>query len=291
MIGLQAPRPRRIVALLLPLIVAAAANAQFMTGRPADANGPAANSADAQAIQAQVGFDQNLGAQLPLDTSFVDSTGKSVRLADLVHDKPILLDLVYYRCPVLCSLAERGLARALKPLSLEPGREFDVVFLSFDPTDTPETAAVKRAETLKAYGKAETAPGWHFLSGDEASIRKVTEAVGFRYMLDPVTHQYAHATGVVVVTPDGKLSRYLYGVDPEPRDLQLALSESSAGKIGGPVTQLLLVCFRYNAALGKYTASTMIILRIAAGATLAALVVFILAAVRRDRRSPAGGVA
>jgi len=268
---------------------ASAASAEFMTGDPALGQPEPQSRIDAKTIQQHVGFDQNLGAQLPLDATFVDSHGKRVTLADLVHDKPVVLDLVYYHCPVLCSLAERGLASALKPLSLVPGRDFDVVFVSFDPTDDPASAAERKDYTLDFYGKAETANGWHFLSGDEKDIRKVTDAVGFRYVPDPETHQFAHATGVVVVTPSGRLSRYLYGVDLEPRDLELALTESSEGKIGNPVTQLLLCCFRYNAKLGKYTAATFVMLRIGGGITLAALVAFILSAVLRDRRRAAAG--
>ncbi len=271
-------------------VAVAPLRAQFMTGRPPD-RAQAAGSLDAKSIQQKVGFDQHLGAQLPLDESFVDSDGKIVRMSDLVRDKPVLLDFVYYTCPVLCSLAERGLASALKPLSLVPGKDFEVVFVSIDPSDTPQRAAEKKASTLRAYGKPQTADGWHFLSGQEAAIEKVTQAAGFRYTRDARTGQYAHATGVVVVTPDGKLSRYLYGVDLAPRDIELGLTESSSGKIGSPVTQLLLVCFRYNAALGKYTASTMVILRILAVVTLAVLVIFILVAMRRDRRSTVGGAA
>jgi protein SCO1/2 len=195
---------------------------------------------------------------------------------------------------VLCGLIERGLASGLKPLALEPGREFDVVFVSIDPTDTAARAGERKAETLAAYGRPASAPGWHFLTGDADAVAGLAAAVGFRYAHDPATDQYAHAAGLVVATPEGRLSRYLYGVEYAPRDLKLALVESSEGRIGGPVEKALLICFEYDAALGKYTAATLTILRVGATLTLGAVVAFLVFSLRRERRARqmvAGGVA
>lgn len=293
------PRAATRIALLAGALVAFGAlppaEAQFMTGRRVDRERLAAESATpARQLVERVGFDQNLGAQLPLDLAFRDENGREVKLADLFRDKPVVLGLVYYRCPVLCTLVERGLASGLKPLDLEPGRDFEVVFVSIDPTDTAETAGERKRAVLDSYGRADTAAGWHFLTGEPEAIERLADTVGFRYALDPATGQYAHAAGLTVATPDGRLSRYLYGVDYAPRDLKLSLVESSGGRIGSAIDKALLICFRYDAELGKYTAATMLILRIGATATLLALGAFLFFALRRERRNrelAAGGVA
>ncbi len=282
--------PPRLRCSALALIAACvfgsgATEAQFMTGLRVDKERNAQQAAlSSRDLVERVGFDQRLGEPLPLDAAFHDETGRAVRLGDFFGEKPVVLALVYYRCPLLCTLIERGLARGLKPLQLMPGREFDVVFVSFDPEDTPATARERKAATLAAYGHEETAHGWHFLSGDAAAIAAVTGAVGFRYTVDPSNGQFAHASGAVVATPGGKISRYLFGAEFAPRDLKLALVESSEGKIGGTIEKLMLVCFQYNAALGKYTAVTMLALRIVATATLAAVGLFLFVSLRRERR-------
>lgn len=271
-----------------------ASHAQFMTGARVDKERNAQTRALAsRELVEQVGFDQRVGAQLPLDAAFRDESGKSVRLGDFFGARPVVLAFVYYRCPLLCSLVERGVARGLKPLDFTPGDQFEVVFVSFDPADTPAGAAAKRAETLDAYGRPEGDAHWHFLSGDAEAIAAVTAAAGFRYLPD-AGGQFAHATGVVVATADGRAARYLYGADYAPRDLQLALVEAGEGKIGGPVEQAMLVCFRYDAKLGKYTAATMALLRIGATLTLLAVGSFVLLSLRRERRARpivAGGAA
>jgi protein SCO1/2 len=293
-IALLPGRAAALAALLA--LAAAAAEGQFMTGKRVERDRLAAETATpARQLVERVGFDQKLGGELPLDLGFRDDTGRELRLGELfAAGRPVVLGLVYYRCPVLCTLVERGLASGLKPLDLEPGRDFEVVFVSIDPTDTPETAAGRRSDVLAHYGRDSAAAGWHFLVGDEASIARLADAVGFRYALDPGTGQYAHAAGLAVATPDGVLSRYLYGVDYAPRDLKLALVESSRGEIGTVLDKALLVCFRYDAALGKYTAATMTVLRIGATLTVLALGAFLFFALRRerrDRRLPAGGLA
>jgi protein SCO1/2 len=233
----------------------------------------------------RVGFDQRLGAPLPLDAVFRDETGRELPLGALFGARPVVLALVYYRCPLMCKLIERGAASAAKPLALRPGADFDFVFVSFDAADTTERAAERKAATLADYGRPETAAGFHFLTGDETAIRSLTEAVGFRWVADPATGEFAHAAGLVVATPDGRVSRYLYGAEYAPRDLQLALVESSAGKIGGPAAKLMLLCFRYDSALGKYTAVSMLSLRVAAALTLLALAAYFLVWHRRVRRA------
>jgi protein SCO1/2 len=239
----------------------------------------------AMEIQEKVGFDQKLGASLPLDLEFRDETGKGVRLGDYFGERPVLLALVYYRCPVLCMQTAIGVAASMKTLPYSAGEEFDVVFASFDPTDTPELAAEKKAAMLARLGDPAAAPGVHFLTGDATNVARLAESVGFRYAYDETTRQYAHASGVVALTADGRVSRYLYGVEYAPKDLKLALFEAGEGKIGGLSEKLMLLCFNYDAALGKYTAGTMISLKIAATLTLVALFGSIFWMLRGERRN------
>ena len=218
---------------LWALAAAAPAPAQFMTGRglaPAVEN--PADALSAQRIIDTVGFDQRLGAQLPLDLPVIDEDGRGHRLGEFFGERPVVLGLVYYRCPVLCGLVERGTAMAARPLDLAPGEDYEVVFVSFDATDTPERASETRRRTVEAYGGKESSTrGWHFLTADQASIDTLLETVGFRVVREEATGQFAHAAGIMVATPDGRLSRYLYGAEFAPRDLKLALVESSAGKM------------------------------------------------------------
>lgn len=281
---------RTILIAACGTLCAAGADAQFMTGLRVEKERNA--QVQAQAITSRelierVGFDQKLGAELPLQARFLDEQGKSVALGDFFGQRPVIFALVYYRCPLLCTLTERGLARGLKPLDFDPGDEFEVVFVSFDPADTPQSAAEKKAETVAAYDRPESAAHWHFLTGDPAapeSIAALTEAVGFRYTPDG-TGQYAHATGLVIATADGRAARYLYGAEYAPRDLKLALVEAGEGKVGGPIEQAMLICFQYNATLGKYTAATFTILRLGGAVTFAAVAGFVLLSLRSDLRA------
>jgi len=288
-------RTRRVVvaAALAALAVALPARAQFMTGRgPAQRDDAAVDPERAQRILSGVGFDQRLGERLPLEVELVDESGQRRPLAALFGDKPVLLAFVYYRCPMLCPLVTKGIASSFKALPYRPGEDFEAVFVSIDPEDTPERAAEKKAMALEEYGHADTAAGWHFLSGDAPAIAALTEAAGFRYVKDERTGEYAHAAGVMLLTPDGRLSRYIFGIDYAPKDLKLALVEASEGRIGGVVERLLLLCFHYDVALGRYTAVSMLWLRIVAAATLAALlgyVTLMLVRERRARRRPAAG--
>jgi protein SCO1/2 len=230
-----------------------------------------------------VGIDQRLNAQVPLNLTFRDEAGRSVPLSTFFQSKkPVVLALVYYRCPMLCTQILNGLESSLKAVSFNPGQDFEVVSVSFDPKDTPETAAAKKQMYLRRYGRPNTANGWHFLTGDETNIRALTDAVGYQYKYDPATDQFAHASGVMVVTPDGHLSRYFYGVEYAPRDLRLGLVEASQNKIGTPVDQMLLFCFHYDPATGKYGAVAMNMVRFAGAAFALIAGTFLLIVFRRD---------
>jgi protein SCO1/2 len=233
-----------------------------------------------------VGIDQKLDQRVPLELMFKDEFGNPVPLSKYFESKkPVILALVYYRCPMLCTQILSGLESSLKVVSLNPGKDFEVVSVSFDPKDTPEIAAAKKQTYLKRYGRPNTANGWHFLTGDEASIKALTDAVGYHYRYDPKTDQFAHASGIMVVTPDGRLSKYFYGVEYSPRDVRLGLVEASQNKIGNPVDQLLLFCFHYDPATGKYGAVAMNMVRFA-GASFALIGgTFLLIMFRRDFRA------
>jgi protein SCO1/2 len=231
----------------------------------------------------EVGFDQHLGETLPLDLAFRDETGRAVRLGDYFGKRPVVLSLVYYECPMLCTLTLNGLVSALGVLPWTPGQEFELVTVSFDPRETPAQATAKKKAYLGRYHKPEAAAGWHFLTGDEAALRALTKAVGFRYAWDGASQQFAHPAGLVVATPDGRLARYLFGVEYAPKDLRLALLEASEGKVGSPVDQLLLFCYQYDPATGRYGAALMRVLRAGGVLTLLALGGFFVISLRQER--------
>jgi protein SCO1/2 len=231
-----------------------------------------------------VGIDQKLNAPIPLDATFRDEAGRTVPLASYFHGKPVLLALVYYRCPMLCTQIITGVESSLKAVSLNPGRDFEVVFVSFDPKDSAETATGKRKMVLHRYARPDTANGWHFLSGDEPSIRALTHAVGFRYRLDSASGQFAHASGIMLMTPEGRVSRYFYGVEYAPRDVRLGLVEASANKIGSPVDQILLFCFHYDPTTGKYGAVALNLVRLGGGLFAGIGGAFLFIMLRRDFR-------
>jgi protein SCO1 len=230
----------------------------------------------------EVRYDQRLDAQVPLDLAFRDEAGRSVKLADYFGRRPVLLVLAYYHCPMLCDLVLQGVETSLKPLALAPGREFDVVVASIDPAETPAMAAAKKREILARYGRPETAAGWHFLTGPQPSIARLAGAVGFRYVYDPRRNEFAHAAGIVILTSEGRVSRYLFGVEYPSRDVRLGVVESAGGKIGGLVDQVLLYCFHYDPVIGRYSAATMNIVRLAAVATVIGLVLLIVLLRRRE---------
>jgi protein SCO1/2 len=233
----------------------------------------------------EVGFDQRLGEAIPLDLPFRDSAGAPVVLGELFGERPVVLSLVYFDCPMLCPMTLQGLVESLRPLTFDVGRDFDVVVVSFDPREGPGEAAPARRTAIDRYGRSGSEPGWHFLTGGEESIRRLTGAVGFRYRWDEESRQFAHAAGVVLATSEGRIARYLFGIDHPATDLRLALVEAGRGAIGGPVDQVLLYCFHYDPATGKYTAATLNLLRAAAALTLLALVGFIALMGLRERRA------
>jgi len=232
-----------------------------------------------------VGIDQKLNEQIPLNLVFRDEAGRGVSLSSFFQSgKPVILAPVYYRCPMLCTQILAGMESSLKAVSLNPGRDFEVVAFSFDPKDTPETAASKRQLYLRRYGRPGTANGWHFLTGDEPNIKALTDSVGFHFKYDPKTDQFAHASGIMVLTSDGHISKYFYGVDYAPRDLRLGLVEASQNKIGNPVDQILLFCYHYDPSTGKYGAMAMNMVRVASGGFVILGGTMLLFIFRRDIR-------
>lgn len=235
----------------------------------------------------EVGYDQRIGEQVPLDLAFRDEIGKDVRLGDYFDKKPVILVLAYYHCPMLCDMVLQGVVTTLKPLSFEAGREFDVVVASIDPDETPDMAAEQERKILARYGRAGGAEGFHFLTGPQASIDALTRAVGFRYVYEKERDEYAHPAGLVMLTPGGRVSRYLFGIDFPPRDVRLGLIESAGDKLGTAVDSLLLYCYHYNPAIGRYSTAVFNLLRLAAGATLIGLLALILVLRRRESRQAA----
>ena len=233
----------------------------------------------------EIGFDQNLDRRVPLDVPFRDESGRTIRLGDYFGSRPVVMVFAYYDCPMLCTQVINGLSTALNILSLAPGKDFEIVTVSFNPHDTPATASAKKAMYLERYRRDGAAQAWHFLSGDQPSIDRLTKAAGFRYVWDAETKQFAHPTGIIVLTPDGRLARYLFGIEYGPRDLRYALVEASAGSVGNAVDALLLYCYHYDPMTGRYGFVVMRAVRIAGAATVLALVSFIVVMVRKEKRA------
>ena len=239
------------------------------------------------AILQNVNFRPELNAQIPLDAPFTDETGKSVLLNQYFHQqKPVLLAFVYYGCPMLCTQLEQGVVGSLRMLSFNPGRDYDVVFVSFDDRDSAEMAAAKKSTAIEHFRRPETASGWHFLTGSKESIAAVTNAANFHFSFDAKNNLFAHASGILLLTPDGRISRYFYGVEFPGRDLRLGLVDASQGKIGSPVDKALLYCFQYDPSAARYSATILGVMRIGAVLTMAALLFVILFFRRRETRAP-----
>ena len=234
----------------------------------------------------KVGVSQHLNQQLPLDASFVDDTGKTVRLGDYFGKHPAILSLVYYNCPMLCSEELDGLTSALEMVKLTPGKDFDVVIISIDPSETPETAAAKKAFYVKRYGRPETASGWHFLTGQRPAIDAVTNAVGFGYVKVPGPDgkltQFAHASSIEIVTTDGKLAQYYLGVEYSPKDMLLGLIDASGNKIGSPVANILTYCYHYDPQTNKHSLIIARVVQFGGMVTVAGLGGFMFLMFRRD---------
>jgi protein SCO1/2 len=232
-----------------------------------------------------VGITQKLDEQVPLDLQFRDENGRIVELGQYFRqDRPVLLSLVYYNCPMLCNLVLEGLLDVLEDLEWLPGREFEIVTVSIDPHEKPELAQMKKRNYLKSYGRPEAGAGWHFLTGEPDSIRTLADSVGFRYRYLPETGEFAHSAAVIVLTPTGKVSRYLFGVRHDPKTLRLSLVEAADGKIGSPIDQFLLYCYRYDAQEGRYAPVAMRLMRLGGGLTALILGVVLAGLWRRDNR-------
>jgi protein SCO1/2 len=231
-----------------------------------------------------IGFDQRLGEAVPLDLPFRDEAGKTVHLRDYLGRRPVILSLVYFDCPMLCGMTTDGLVRSLRALRFSAGTDFEVLSVSFDPRETPEMASAKKGPVMRQYGRPGGADGWHFLTGDKASVDALTKAVGFRYVWDAEQRQFAHATGILVLTPQGKIARYFFGIEYPAKDLRLGLIEASEEKIGNVVDQLLLLCYHYDPKSGRYTAAVQNIVRAGAALTLAAVAGLVFTLLRREKR-------
>jgi protein SCO1 len=229
-----------------------------------------------------VGIEQKLDHAVPLDLTFRDESDNAVRLGDFFGQKPVLLSLAYYHCPMLCPLALDGLVRSLRPLAWNVGNEFQIVTVSIDAREVSAHAAEKKRKLISDYGRPGAAQGWHVLVGDPDAVRSLADAVGFHYRYDPASNQFAHATGLFVLTPQGRVSRVLYGIDYAPRDLRLALVEASQRRIGTLADQLLLFCYHYDPATGKYGPAAMAAVRIGGALTFAALVAFVAFQLRHE---------
>ena len=281
---------RAVRALILTgacVAVATLASAQGMAGpvyRPAT---------PPPALLSKVGIDQDLNQQIPLDLAFKDENGRAVKLSDYFGSKPVVLSLVYYECPMLCTETLNGMVSAFKVLKFTPGKEFNVLTVSFDAKETPALAAEKKANYLRMYGRPGAENGWHFLTGSQASIDALTKAVGFHYAWDQKTQQFAHATAIMLLTPQGKIAQYYYGVEYSPRDLRLGIVQASNGKTGTVVDQVLLYCFHYDPRSGKYGAVITRVLQVAGVVTIVFLGGFMFLMFRlepkEDQRSTRAG--
>jgi protein SCO1/2 len=232
----------------------------------------------------KVGINQKMGAQIPLDLPFTDESGQEVTLRQY-FGKPVILALVYYQCPSLCNMVLNGVLRSIKKLDFTAGNQYEVIAVSFDPRETPEMAAAKKQTYLNDYERPDAQQGWHFLTGPETSSKALADSVGFRYVYDAITNQYAHSSAIMILTPAGRIDRYFYGIDYPARDVRLGLVEASNERIGTPTDQVLLYCFHYDPTTGKYALVVMNVLRLAGLITVAVLATFMIVMFRRDFRS------
>ena len=249
----------------------------------------AGNSSTAPQLPGKVAIAQRLGNQIPLDLMMRDETGSVVRVGQYFnHGRPVLLNFVYYRCPMLCPMVLEGMSSSLTELKFNIGEQFDIVTVSMDPRDTPEEAAQLKDKYVKRYGRLSAANGWHFLTAHETAIRRLADSVGFQFAYDPASDQFAHGAAVFVLTPVGRVSRYFYGFEFNPRDLRLGIVEASSGKIGTTGDQLLLLCYHYDPATGRYGRNVLNFMRAGGAATVVALASFIIVMIRKERQSRNG---
>jgi protein SCO1/2 len=269
---------RLLPIFLLALLPAVSSSAQTPSGLAEPGDPTAARPG----ILSKIAIDQQIGKQLPLDLAFVDDHGRNVKLGDFFGKRPVVFALVYYECPMLCTQVLNGLVSAVSVLNLQAGRDFDVVAVSFNPKEGPGLASQKKTNYVERYGRPETADGWHFLTGTQASIDRLTDALGFRYAFDEKIGQYAHGAAIEVVTPNGVIANYFYGIEFSPRDLRLGLVEASDERIGSIVDDVLLFCYHYDPATGKYGASVLEAVRIAGVLTILAFAIFLTVSLRRE---------
>jgi protein SCO1/2 len=275
--------------LVLTIVLALSTAPGFaqLTGAPSPGYRRAAGT-PASAIPAplrEIGFDQRPGELVPLDAEFTDESNRTVQLGEFFGSRPVVMAFVYYECPMLCTQTLRSLASTFAVLSMTPGQHFDIVLVSIDPRETAHLAARRKAKVLERFEGSDVAGAWHFLTGETAEIDRVADAAGFRYTWDEQTQQYAHPAGIVVLTPEGRVARYLFGLDYGPRDLRFALVEASEGTIGSAVDAFLLYCYHYDPMTGRYGLVVMRVLRIAGVAMVLAIGTFIVVMLRRERRS------
>jgi protein SCO1/2 len=269
--------PTMAVILLLALSAWGQSMTQGILSPPASVRPPGLKN---------VGIQQNLNQQIPADLAFTDDLGRPVHLGDYFGKKPLILSLVYYNCPMLCGEVLSGLEHSLRMMKFDVGKEFDAITVSFDPRETPEMAAAKKAEFLKRYKRAGAELGWYFLVGKQDAIDALTKAAGFQYQYDENSKQFAHATAIMVLTPEGKIAQYYYGVEYPPKDLRLGLVEAGQGKIGNLVDAMLLYCYHYDPEQGRYSATILRVMRLGAMATMLGLGTLIFVMIRRG---PAAG--
>lgn len=273
-----------IISLLCGLFAAGSAAAQNRA--ITQVYGTPAGKSPVGGLANEIGIDQHLDEQLPLELEFRDETGKSVRLGDYFHDKPVVLSLVYFRCPMLCTQVLNGFLRTSQAVKFGIGSDYEVVTVSIDPSDTPQLAAEKKASYVRAYRREGAEKGWHFLTGRPEEIKRLADVVGYRYYYDEQTDQFAHASGIMLATPAGRLSRYFYGIEYPPNDLRLGLVESSEHRIGSRVDQVLLLCYHYDPLTGKYGVVISGVLKLAGTATMLALGGFMAVMFWQERRRP-----
>jgi protein SCO1/2 len=235
-----------------------------------------------------VGFDPQLNAEIPMDTPFVDEYGQPANIRQFSGKKPVVLAFVYFTCPMLCNQVEQALVGTLKMISFNPGTDYEVVFISFDPNDTPDMALQKKHEAMSRFARPATEPGWHFLTGSRESIDAVTKAADFRFTYDQKSKLFGHASGILVLTPDGHISRYFFGVDYPPSNVRLGLVDASSGKIGTPVDHILLFCYQYDPTKARYSATILTVIRMGAVVTLFCMLLGFVIFRRREHRGASG---
>jgi protein SCO1/2 len=275
------------VAVAAMLAAPATAAAQSGAARPGYGTAPSSGepTATRPAIMSRIGIDQKLNQQVPLDLVFTDEAGREVRLGEYFGKRPVILALVYYECPMLCTQVLNGVATALGVLNFTVGKEFDVVAVSINPREGPGLASQKKAAYVERYNRPGSEAGWHFLTGRQESIDRLASAVGFRYEYDEETKLYAHGAGIEVLTPKGVISKYFYGIEYSSRDLKFGLMEASEERIGTAIDSVLLLCYHYDPATGKYGATALTAIRLGGVATILAFLSFLFVSLRRERAS------